>query len=155
MRRSRGLGDVYKRQVFKSAGVDCRAEDSLEGILWKKLCWNIPFNGLAIAAGGITTDQILADPGLNARARRLMAEVRDAAALRGHIVSEQHLQGQMDVTAGMGPYRPSSLIDYLEGREVEVSGIWGEPLRRGLAAGAKMPELSQLKQEIEAKLRAR
>jgi 2-dehydropantoate 2-reductase len=141
--------------VFKSAGVDCRAEDSLEGILWKKLCWNIPFNGLAIAAGGITTDQILADPGLNARARRLMAEVRDAAALRGHIVSEQHLQGQMDVTAGMGPYRPSSLIDYLEGREVEVSGIWGEPLRRGLAAGAKMPELSQLKQEIEAKLRAR
>ena len=61
----------------------------------------------------------------------------------------------MDVTAGMGPYRPSSLIDYLEGREVEVSGIWGEPLRRGLAAGAKMPELSQLKQEIEAKLRAR
>lgn len=140
---------------FKSAGVDCRAEDSLEGVLWKKLCWNIPFNGLAIAGGGITTDLILADPVLKARARRLMEEVRMAAGLRGHIVSEQHLQGQFDVTEGMGAYRPSSLIDYLEGREVEVSGLWGEPLLRGLAAGAQMPELALLKHEIEAKLKAR
>jgi 2-dehydropantoate 2-reductase len=141
--------------LFAGAGIDCRAEDSLEAVLWKKLCWNIPFNGLAIAAGGITTDRILADPVLTARARRLMEEVRAAAGLRGHAVSEQHLQGQFDVTEGMGPYRPSSLIDYLAGREVEVNGIWGEPLQRGLAAGAKMPELSLLKQEIEAKLRAR
>ena len=140
---------------FKSAGVDCRAEDSLEAVLWKKLCWNIPFNGLAIAGGGITTDLILADPVHKARARRLMEEVRLAAGLRGHIVSEQHLQGQMDVTERMGAYRPSSLIDYLEGREVEVSGLWGEPLLRGLAAGAKMPELALLKHEIEAKLKAR
>jgi 2-dehydropantoate 2-reductase len=142
-------------EAFKAAGVDCRAEDSLEAVLWKKLCWNIPFNGLAIAAGGITTDLILADPVLKARARRLMEEVRVAAALRGHVVTEKHLQAQFDVTEGMGPYRPSSLIDYLEGREVEVSGIWAEPLRRGLAAGAQMPELALLKQEIEARLRAR
>ena len=142
-------------EAFKAAGVDCRAEDSLEAVLWKKLCWNIPFNGLAIAAGGITTDLILADPALKARARRLMEEVRAAAAMRGHIVTEKHLQVQMEVTEGMGPYRPSSLIDYLAGREVEVGGIWGEPLQRGLAAGAKMPELSLLKQEIEARLRAR
>ena len=142
-------------EAFKAAGVDCRAEDSLEAVLWKKLCWNIPFNGLAIAAGGITTDLIVADPVLKARARRLMEEVRVAAALRGHVVTEKHLQVQFDVTEGMGPYRPSSLIDYLEGREVEVSGIWAEPLRRGLAAGAQMPELALLKQEIEARLRAR
>ena len=142
-------------EAFKAAGVDCRAEDSLEAVLWKKLCWNIPFNGLAIAAGGITTDLIVADPVLKARARRLMEEVRVAAALRGHVVTEKHLQAQFDVTEGMGPYRPSSLIDYLEGREVEVSGIWAEPLRRGLAAGAQMPELALLKQEIEARLRAR
>ena len=55
----------------------------------------------------------------------------------------------------MGAYRPSSLIDYLEGREVEVAGLWGEPLRRGLAAGVSMPKLSQLKIEIEQKLQAR
>jgi 2-dehydropantoate 2-reductase len=141
--------------LFKAAGVDCRAEDSLEAVLWKKLCWNIPFNGLAIAAGGITTDRIVADATLKARARRLMEEVRVAAALRGHMINDQHIQTQFDVTEGMGAYRPSSLIDYLAGREVEVEGIWGEPLRRGLAAGASMPELTLLKQEIEAKLACR
>ena len=145
----------YVRMAAAEGPIDCRAEDSLEAVLWKKLCWNIPFNGLAIAAGGITTDLILADPALKARARRLMEEVRAAAAMRGHIVTEKHLQVQMEVTEGMGPYRPSSLIDYLAGREVEVGGLWGEPLQRGLAAGAKMPELSLLKQEIEARLRAR
>ena len=141
--------------LFQAAGVDCRSEDSLEWVLWKKLCWNIPFNGLSIAAGGITTDKIVGDPGLKARARRLMEEVRSAAALRGHAISDQHIQTQFDVTEGMGPYRPSSLIDYLEGREVEVEGIWGEPLRRGEAAGAKMTELALLVQEIRAKLAQR
>ena len=59
------------------------------------------------------------------------------------------------MTDGMGPYRPSSLIDYLAGREVEVDGIWGEPLRRGEAAGAKMPELRTLLAEIRGRLAAR
>jgi 2-dehydropantoate 2-reductase len=142
-------------EAFAAAGVDCRAEDSLEAVLWKKLCWNIPFNGLAIAAGGITTDRIIADADLTVRARRLMLEVQAAAAARGHVVSDRHIQTQFDVTAGMGPYRPSSLIDYLAGRDVEVAGIWGEPLRRGQAAGVAMPELALLKREIEAKLAAR
>lgn len=149
--------DAVRRCValFTGAGLDCRAEDSLEAVLWKKLCWNIPFNGLAIAAGGITTDRIVGDPALRARARRLMDEVAAAAAARGHPFDEKHIRWQLEMTEGMGPYRPSSLIDYLEGREVEVAGIWGEPLRRGLAAGVRMPELTTVLAEIEARLRAR
>jgi 2-dehydropantoate 2-reductase len=44
----------------------------------------------------------------------------------------------------MGPYKPSSLIDFLEGREVEVESIWGEPLRRAQAAGVAVPRLQLL-----------
>ena len=44
----------------------------------------------------------------------------------------------------MGAYRPSSLIDYIEGREVEVESIWGEPLRRAQKAGAAVPRLEML-----------
>jgi 2-dehydropantoate 2-reductase len=141
--------------LFTDAGLDCRAEDSLEGVLWKKLCWNVPFNGLAIAAGGITTDRIVGDPALRARARRLMEEVAAAAAARGHPFDEKHIRWQFEMTDVMGPYRPSSLIDYLDGREVEVAGIWGEPLRRGRAAGVAMPELATLLAEIEDRLRTR
>jgi 2-dehydropantoate 2-reductase len=142
-------------EVFAAAGVDCQAEASLEAVLWKKLCWNIPFNGLSIAGGGITTDLILADPALNERAYLLMKEVQAAALARGHGFEDAHVKRQFVVTVGMGPYRPSSLIDFLEGRDVEVEGIWGEPLRRGLAAGVPMPETQRLIDDIRMRLAAR
>ncbi len=44
----------------------------------------------------------------------------------------------------MGACKPSSLIDFLEGREVEVESIWGEPYRRGLRSGASMGRLEML-----------
>jgi 2-dehydropantoate 2-reductase len=141
--------------TFAGAGVDCQAEASLESVLWKKLCWNIPFNGLSIAGGSITTDLILANPALNERAYVLMKEVQAAAVARGHGFEDTHIKRQFVVTVGMGPYRPSSLIDFVEGREVEVEGIWGEPLRRGLAAGVKMPETEKLAAEIKARIAAR
>ena len=141
--------------LLAGAGVDARAEDSLESVLWRKLCWNIPFNGLSIAAGGLTTDRILADAALRERARRLMLEVRSAAEARGTPFGMDHVERQFAVTEGMGPYRTSSLIDYAEGREVEVDPIWRIPLARGLAAGVPMPELARLLGEIEARLAAR
>lgn len=142
-------------KIFRDAGVECDSEPSLNAVLWKKLCWNIPFNGLSIAAGGITTDLILSNPQLLQRAHKLMDEVREAAELCGAPFSASHIEKQFAVTAGMGAYRPSSLIDYLEARDVEVDALWGIPLERGTAAGAKMPELSRLKQEIFAKLNNR
>lgn len=142
-------------QIFAAAGVDCQSEPSLEAVLWKKLCWNIPFNGLSIAAGGLTTDLILADGVLAARARHLMQEVQGAAVARGCGFPDSHVQRQFDVTKGMGAYRPSSLIDFVEGRDVEVEGIWGEPLRRGEAAGAPMHALRVLLTEIRQRLQAR
>ena len=48
----------------------------------------------------------------------------------------------------MGAYRTSSLIDFQEGREVEIEPIWGEPLRRALAAGATVPRLQHLYDEL-------
>ncbi len=141
--------------TFIGAGVDCQAETSLESVLWKKLCWNIPFNGLSIAGGSITTDLILANPSLNDRAYLLMKEVQAAAIARSHGFDDSHIKRQFMVTVGMGPYRPSSLIDFIEGRDVEVEGIWGEPLRRGLAAGVKMPETEKLVAEIKSRIAAR
>lgn len=141
--------------LLRNAGVDAREEDSLGSVLWRKLCWNIPFNGLAIAAGGVSTDGILADAALRDRAVRLMREVQAAAAAEGTPFGDDHLRRQVDVTAGMGAYRPSSLVDYLAGREVEVDPIWGIPLARGKAAGVAMPELERLLAEIRERLARR
>ena len=48
----------------------------------------------------------------------------------------------------MGPYKPSSLIDFLDGKPVEVDAIWGEALMRGEAKDVAMPELKTLLQEL-------
>ena len=135
-------------EAFTTAGIDCKQAAVLDASIWRKLCWNVPFNGLAIAAGGITTDQILADSALVSRARELMREIQQAASLEGHVIKDTFLQGQIDATGKMGAYRPSSLIDFQEGRVVELEAIFGEPLRRAQKLGLEMPALAQLYLEV-------
>jgi 2-dehydropantoate 2-reductase len=134
---------------LNEAGVKTRVVENLLEARWRKLIWNIPFNGLAIAAGGIATDKICADPTLVAEVRALMAEVQAAAARFGFTIPDDFLRQQFDVTPPMGAYQPSSLIDYLAGREVEVEAIWGEPLRRAQAAGAAVPRLEKLYADLK------
>ena len=155
------LGDQWPElaeqavQAFQEAGVKTNFSPVLDAALWRKLCWNVPFNGLSIAGGSITCDRILADPKMKARARALMEEVRAAAAHFGHEIADSFLQGQFDVTEKMGAYQPSSLIDFVDNRPVEIEAIWGEPLRRGQAAGVSMPELEKLYAEIKAAVESR
>ena len=78
-----------------------------------------------------------------------MKEVQQAAAALGYRISDEHLRQQFEVTPPMGAYQPSSLVDFLAGREVEVEAIWGEPLRRAKAAGASVPELERLYAEVK------
>jgi 2-dehydropantoate 2-reductase len=150
-----GVGSARERThavagAFVKAGVVVEVAESLEEILWKKLCWNVPFNGLAIAAGGITTDKILASPELTATAGALMREIQTAALARGFKIPDSFLEHQFKVTREMDAYKPSSLIDFLAGRPVEVDAIWGYPLRRALAAGVPMPELTKLHAKLLA-----
>jgi 2-dehydropantoate 2-reductase len=130
--------------LFTRSGVRCQMGDDLAALRWKKLVWNVPFNGLSIAAGGVTTDQILAAPALEAEVRALMEEVIGAAAKLGHSIPRTLIDQQIEHTRPMGPYRPSSLIDYLARKDVEVESIWGEPLRRAQAAGAAVPRMALL-----------
>ena len=55
----------------------------------------------------------------------------------------------------MGPYRPSSLIDFEEGRDVELEEIWGEPVRRAKAIGAPVPRMEMIYWLIKQRLAAR
>ena len=134
--------------AFESSGVKVRVAESLDEALWRKLCWNVPFNGLAIAGGGITTDLILADPVLKQRCHDLMLEIQAGAKSYGINIEDASLDRQFELTEPMGPYKPSSLIDFLDGKPVEVDAIWGEALKRGASKGVEMPELKKLLQNL-------
>lgn len=135
--------------LFTAAGLKCTADDNLLQARWHKLVWNVPFNGLTVAAGGVPTDQIVGTPATAKRALALMNEVASAARAQGYDIQESFVQHQMDRTPALGAYRPSTLVDFLAGRELELEAIWGEPLRRGQAAGVAMPELARLYDELK------
>ena len=142
---ARGLG------LWAPARVEFSGVESLRRARWEKLCWNIPFNGLCVAAGGVMTDVVVGDPALRAIARATMEEVvaagnadlearGEALRLDGPAIVET----MFGLTDRMGPYRPSTMIDYVEGRQMEVPAIFGAPLARAQELGVETPHLATL-----------
>jgi 2-dehydropantoate 2-reductase len=136
-------------KAFVKAGIEARVVENLVTERWRKLLWNIPFNGLSIAAAGATVDVVLQNEGLRSLARNLMTEALDAARRLGHDIPDSFADFQIERSWSMGAYKPSSMIDWREGRPVEVEAIWGEPLRQGVNAGASMGRLEALYRIIE------
>ena len=143
-RRAPAARTLAIAEAFRAAGIDAQTVENLVTERWRKLLWNIPFNGLAIAAGGATVADVLADDGLRSLARRLMDETLDAARWLGHDIPDDFADFQIDRSHSMGAYKPSSLLDWQAGMPVEVEAIWGEPWRQGVAAGASMARLETL-----------
>ena len=131
-------------ELFQTAGVKMTVSDSLLGARWRKLVWNVPFNGLAVTGGGITTEDILRSPAMEAEVWALMREVQAAAAAYGVAIPEEFVIDQVERTRPMGPYKPSTMLDYVAGKPLEVEPIWGEPLRRARAKSVPAPRLEAL-----------
>lgn len=130
-------------EAFCEAGIEAKVVENLLTERWRKLVWNIPFNGLGIAARA-NTAEVLADAGLRQLARALMREVIAAADRLGHSIPRDFIEAQFARTEPMGPYRSSSQIDFESGRAVEVEAVWGEPLRQATRAGCAVPRLETL-----------
>lgn len=134
---------------FKRCGVVCRVVENLALERWRKLIWNIPFNGLSIAAGGLDTAAILSDEHLRGECLALMDEVILAANKCGFPLPAAAALEQVKRTELMGAYKPSTLIDFEAGRPLEIEALWGEPLRRARSAGACTPRLQDLYEKLK------
>jgi 2-dehydropantoate 2-reductase len=135
-------------EAFCQSGIDARLVDDLATERWRELVWNIPFNGLAVAEGGLTVDKILGDRVLKARWRALMNETISAANALGRPIEKQYADLQIERTYSMGAYQPSTLVDWLAGRELEIETMWGEPLHRAKTIGLKLPHLERLYERL-------
>ncbi len=140
---------------FQVAKIQGFAVENLRKSQWEKLIWNIPFNGLSVAEGGVTTDVLLGENGMENEIRAVMTEVVAAARAQGLDLGDELIESNIARTRPMGPYRTSSMIDFVEGREVEVTPIWEEPLRRAKAAGVAMPRTEALLGRIRERLEER
>lgn len=152
---SHGVSPEEIAARFGAAGVKCGVDADPKRIKWIKLIWNIPFSGLAIHFGGATTDRILAAPEKLRFARGLMEEVIAAAAADGVTLDRSLVETNIAATEKMGAYRPSMLVDFLNGRPLEVDEIFAEPLARGERGGASLPLLRELLEGVRAAISAR
>ena len=138
--------------LFEGTPVKTSCFMHAEQILWCKLSWNIPFNGLCLAHGGISIRTLFTMPQEVQRARNIMQEVCRTAELRGFPLPAEIVTRQMDSTAAMGDFIPSSAVDYNRRRPVEYEAIWGTPLALAHAVSAPVPEWEQLAADIRARL---
>jgi 2-dehydropantoate 2-reductase len=129
---------------FTRAGIKCHVTDDLALERWRKLIWNIPFNGLSIVAGGLDTAAIVGDENLRELTLALMKEVITAANQCGHSLAADAWRRSIERSDTMEGYKPSTLQDWENGKPLEIEAIWGEPLRRGVAAGARMPRTEMI-----------
>jgi len=151
--------------MFRNAGVNCKVAENLTHAHWEKLVWNIPFNGLGVAAAAgydalinpqpaignrqslgpvLTTDKLLSDPRWENLVRELMHEVIAAAGALGYKTPLAFAEKQIERTRIMGAYKASTLVDFEQGRALELESMFLEPLRQAQKAGAKLPRLESL-----------
>lgn len=139
------------RDLLESGGIEVAVAPNLRYARWEKLCWNVPFNGLSVAGGGIGTQSIVADPELRATAETAMREVitagnADLVALGSdaRLDAAEIVSRMFALTETMGDYRTSMVIDYVFARELEVEAILGNPVRRARELGVETPTMGAL-----------
>jgi 2-dehydropantoate 2-reductase len=142
--------------LFEGAGLPAQKSEDLILARWRKLFWNIAFNGPCSLLAA-TTDLMVGCPATRQLATELMAEVRAGAASLGRDIPESFSDAILESTDNMASYKPSMMLDAENGRALEVEAIYGEPLRTAAAQGVDLPmvrtiylQLSFLDQRLRA-----
>lgn len=133
---------------FTSAGISIELTEDLLLGRWKKLVWNIPYNGLSVILNA-RTDELMSYVHTYKLVEQLMCEVVAGAKSCGRIIPDSFIQTMLDYTVKMKPYRTSMKIDYDERQPLEVEAIFGNPLRKVQAAGVDLQQISCIYQQLK------
>ena len=152
-------GDGYKPQGvtplletmashWRQADVETFLTPDLGYARWKKLLWNVPFNGLSVVLSATTTEMVTY-PQTRTLARDLMEEVQQAAASQGVAIPGADLEQMLRSTAAMAPYVTSMKRDYDRKMPLELEAILGYPLAVAHRKGVALPRMTMLHQLLQ------
>ncbi len=133
---------------LSAADIPVKLIDDLPLARWKKLVWNVPFNGLSVTRNQLT-DELIRDPECRALCERLMREVAAAATAVARPIENAFIEKMIADTERMAPYAPSMKLDFDRGAPMEIEAIYGAPLRAAAAAGVDMPETRKLREQLK------
>ena len=133
---------------FNRAGIALQVIPDLLEARWRKLMWNIPYNGLSVALDASTVD-IMSDPAAAQLVSQLMEEVREAAVACGKKIEPEFAEALMEQTRNAVPYDSSMRLDFRANRPMELEAIYGRPLLAAQRVGQAMPRVEMLYQELK------
>lgn len=133
---------------FELAGLPVELAEDLVLARWKKLVWNIPFNGLSVVLN-VLTDELMANPCTRELAVEVMIEVVAGAAAAERVIQPSFIEKMISDTDKMPPYRTSMHLDYERKRPMEIEAIFGNPLRIAANGGAEMPRTAMLYDQLK------
>ena len=135
-------------QDMVASGIEAYLTEDLPTTKWKKLMWNIPFNGLSVLLNA-STDAIMNDADSRLLARRISEEVRQIALAAGSPIEPSYVDWVIDHTDDMVPYDSSMRLDYLNGRAIEVEAIYGNALQEAQRCGFAAPIVMTMYQQLK------
>ncbi|MCH2205976.1 MAG: putative 2-dehydropantoate 2-reductase [Lentisphaerales bacterium] len=134
-------------KAFTDCGIQIElSRDIIEG-RWRKLCWNIPFNGLTTVHNQ-DSSLIVKNPDTRNLAMQIIQEVISTANIMGKKIESGFLDQMLQITDNLGPYKPSMMLDYQAGRPLELEAIYKCPLEKAKAHDFSMPLTESLYQKL-------
>ena len=132
---------------LRAAGVEATSVPDLAVARWRKLVWNIPFNGLSVVLDA-STQEMLASTPIRSLVTDLMDEVIAAARACGSDVDPSFRDEMLATTDAMTPYAPSMKLDHDAGRALEIAAIYDAPIAAASPAGAPMRKVEVVRDQL-------
>jgi 2-dehydropantoate 2-reductase len=130
-----------------ACGIDAKVSEHVVLVRWRKLMWNIPFNGLSVILDA-STKELIDDPAGLHLATCLVDEVHRAASALGIVIPEDHKLQTIESTRKMVPYDSSMRLDFKSRRPMEIHAIFDNPVRSAATVGFEMPLVSALRDQL-------
>ena len=131
-----------------SSKIPIDVADNLGEARWRKLLWNIPYNGLSVLLES-NTREIMEHSSSRQIIKRLMEEVVEGAAACGYKLGESEIERMLDYTDKMTPYEPSMKLDHDNNRPMELEFMYRRPVSAAEKNGYSMEYTSMMCRQLE------
>ena len=133
---------------LKNAGLPVKLTNDLNDFRWRKLVWNIPYNGMTVIMNA-GTDELMKEPHMRQLINELMLEVIAAGNACGAHIKEEFADKMMDYTDSMRPYKPSMKVDFDAGRMIEIGYIYSNPVKIAAENGFQMTRTAVMERQLK------
>ncbi len=133
---------------FLAAGIKAKLMEYQE-MRWKKAVWNMPFNGMTVAADAPSAGSLIAYAPMAQTIHEMMREViRAAQACGAQGVDEDYAERMMEMTRRMPSFASSMKFDHDHGQPMELYYLYQRPMEEARKRGCHMPLISMLAAQL-------